>query len=200
MMMLTELTSVPGAALPVQVLRDHLRLGTGFADDGMQDGLLESCLRAAMAAIEARTGKVLLTRTFRLALDRWRDATAQALPVAPVSVVNSVTLFDAGEAAVPVAPARWKLIVDTHRPRLASVGTLLPTVPEDGRVEVVFEAGFGAIWTAVPVDLAQAVLLLAGQFYETRHEPGGQAEALPRGVQLLVERWRNVRVLGGGAA
>lgn len=199
-MMLTELTAVPGAALPVQMVKDHLRLGTGFADDGMQDALLESCLRAAMTAIEARTGKALLTRSFRLVLERWRDAGAQALPVAPVAAVVSVTLFDAGETAIPVAPARWKLMADTHRPRLVSVGTLLPVVPEDGRAEIVFEAGFGATWAAVPADLAQAVLLLAGQFYETRHEPGGQAEALPRAVQLLVERWRNVRVLGGGAA
>ena len=30
-MMLTELTTVSGAALPVQGLKDHLRLGTGFA-------------------------------------------------------------------------------------------------------------------------------------------------------------------------
>ena len=30
-MMLTEETAVPAAALPIPELRDHLRLGTGFA-------------------------------------------------------------------------------------------------------------------------------------------------------------------------
>lgn len=49
----------------MQALKDHLRLGSGFADDGMQDGLIEGYLRAAMAAIEGRIGKVLLARRFR---------------------------------------------------------------------------------------------------------------------------------------
>ncbi len=63
-MMLVEQTSVPVAALPVAEFKDHLRLGTGFADDGVQDSVLESYLRASMAAIEARTGKVLITRGY----------------------------------------------------------------------------------------------------------------------------------------
>ncbi|MGB8623245.1 MAG: hypothetical protein WCD16_10540, partial [Paracoccaceae bacterium] len=63
-MMLIEQTAVPAAALPVSQFRDHLRLGTGFADDGAQDALLEATLRAAMAALEGRTGKVLLSRPF----------------------------------------------------------------------------------------------------------------------------------------
>ena len=56
-MMLIEETAVPLAALPLAEFKAHLRLGTGFADDDIQDPVLESFLRAAMAAIEARTGK-----------------------------------------------------------------------------------------------------------------------------------------------
>lgn len=199
-MMLIELTAVPLAALPVQALKDHLRLGTGFADDALQDGLVESYLRAALAAIEARIGKALLARSFKLILPDWRDATGQALPVAPVSAVTSVTLVDAAGGSSVVAASRWRLQQDRHRPRLLAVGSLLPTVPTDGQVEIVFEAGFGAGWAAVPADLAQAVLLLAGQYYDTRHDNAGQSGGLPAPVQLLIERWRNVRVLGGGAA
>ena len=66
-------------------------------------------------------------------------------------------------------------------------------------MEIVFTAGFGAGWAAVPADLAQAVLLLAAQFYETRHE-GAVAAGLPGAVQALIASWRNVRVLGGGEA
>ncbi len=79
-------------------------------------------------------------------------------------------------------------------------GTLLPTVPEDGRVEIVFGAGFGAVWANVPPDLGQAVLLLAAGYYENRHDMVGQPAGLPPSVQVLIERWRTVRVLGGGAA
>ena len=68
-MVLTEQTAVPTAALPIQEFKDHLRLGTGFADDGVQDALAEGYLRAALAAIEGRIGKALIARDFLLLLE-----------------------------------------------------------------------------------------------------------------------------------
>lgn len=199
-MMLTEITQVSGAALPVQALKDHLRLGSGFSDDGLQDGLVESYLRAAMVAIEGRIGKVLLARRFKLSLQDWRDSGDQPLPVAPVGAVVAVELVDAADVVAIVDPVRYRLVQDMHRPKLAAAGLLFPTVPTDGRVEITFDAGFGAVWNDVPADLAQAVLLLAAEFYENRHDRGGQTAGLPVTVQMLIERWRTVRVLGGGAA
>jgi uncharacterized phiE125 gp8 family phage protein len=198
--MLIEQTSVPSGVLPVAELKAHLRLGTGFSDDGMQDGLIESHLRAAMAAIEGRVGKVLIARRFLLRLDDWRDGAAQALPVAPVTGVVSVTLVDASGASVVVPAGRYRLVEDTHRPKLVAAGAMLPLVPSEGRVDVVFDAGFGVAWAQVPADLRQAVLLLAAEFYENRHDGGAQSGGLPRAVLMLIERWRTVRVLGGGAA
>lgn len=199
-MMLIELTTVPAAALPVQALKDHLRLGTGFGDEALQDALLESHLRAAIAAIEGRIGKALLARSFKLVLEDWRDATGQALPVAPVGAVASVTLIDVQGEATVVDASRYRLAPDPHRPKLVAVGMLLPAVPAEGRAEVVFEAGFGATWGDVPADLAQAALLLAAEFHERRHDASGRDGGLPFSVQALIERWRIVRVLGGGAA
>jgi uncharacterized phiE125 gp8 family phage protein len=196
-MMLTEVTPVPSAALPVEEMKDHLRLGSGFADDALQDGLIESYLRAAMAAIEGRIGKMLFRRRFLWVLECWRDA-EQALPVAPVASITSVTLVDAAGGETVVPASAYRLFPDLHRPRLAGRGTSLPTIPTDGMVKVVFDAGFGPIWTDVPVDLRQAVLLLAGEYYEHRHDDGAQAAGLPFGVVTLIERWRTVRILGGG--
>jgi len=198
-MMLIEQTTVPGAALPVQGLKDHLRLGTGFTDDGMQDALIETYLRAAMAAIEGRIGKALIARRFLLTLQDWRDQAEQALPVAPVSAVVSVTLVNGAGVPGVVAASRYRLVPDMHRPKLAAAGILLPSVPAEGRIEVVFDAGFGTAWAQVPADLAQAVLLLAAQFYERRLD-GGAVTGLPFAVQALIERWRTVRILGGGGA
>ena len=48
-------------------------------------------------------------------------------------------------------------------------------------------------------DLAQAVLLLAAEFYDQRHGGAEVQAGLPFAVQMLIERWRTVRVLGGGA-
>ena len=199
-MILTEVTTVPTLALPIAAFKTHLRLGTGFADDSLQDGVLESTLRAAIAMIEARIGKMLIARRFLWKIEDWRTGAEQALPVAPVTAVVSVTLVDASDVSVLVDAARYKLVQDTHRPKLIATGSALPLVPMAGRAEVVFDAGFGAVWSTVPPDLAQAVLLLAAEYYENRHEAGVREGGLPFGVVTLIERWRTVRVLGGGTA
>lgn len=198
--MLHEDTSVPVALLPLQAMRDHLRLGTGFAEDGLQDGLIEAYLRAAIAVIEGRTGKALLQRVFRLVLDDWRDPAAQALPIAPVRSVISVTLTDGAGGSTLLDAGLYRLIADLHRPRLAPKGPLLPAVPAAGQVVLVFTAGFGPAWGDVPVDLRQAVMLLAADLYERRDEMGLREQGLPFAILSLIERWRTVRMLGGGPA
>ena len=87
-MRLIETIALGSADFPVAELKDHLRMGSGFSDSGAQDGLLETCLRAAMGAIEARTGKILIRRRFQWNLPTWRlDGAAQAFPISPVSFI-----------------------------------------------------------------------------------------------------------------
>lgn len=199
-MILTEQTVVPTAALPIQEFKDHLRLGSGFADDGVQDALAEAYVRAAIAAIEGRVGKALIARNFLLTLSDWRDGIAQAFPLAPVTAIGSVTVKDLAGVPTVVSPMAYRLQKDLHRPKIVGVGSSLPSIPAGGTVELLFTSGFGPVWGNVPVDLAQAVLLLAAQFHENRHEAAERPTALPFGVMALIERWRTVRVLGGGGA
>ncbi len=196
-MMLNEETAVASGRLPMAEFRDHLRLGTGFADLGAEDAALEAYLRAGLAAIEGRTAKVLLSRDFTLSLEAWRDDASQPLPVAPVSAVSEVRMVDRDGAITVIDPARYRLVRDMARPRLEAMGGLLPGIPAGGTVEIAFTAGFGPSWADLPVDLAQAVFLLAAQYYELRHDRTGEADAMPFGVMALIERWRTVRVLGG---
>ncbi|MFC7705001.1 hypothetical protein ACFQXB_12415 [Plastorhodobacter daqingensis] len=191
-MMLSELSAVADAALPVEEFKEHLRLGSGFADGAVQDGLLRAHLRAAIAAIEARTAKVLLQRSFELELAEWREAGAQALPVAPVVEVSAVLTLDRHGTERSIPPERWRLLRDMHRPKLVATGFILPGIPTGGAVRIGLLAGFGA-WTDVPADLRQATLMLAAQYYEDRPGTG----AMPAAVQALVERWRTVRTFGG---
>jgi len=198
-MMLIERTAVPAAALPLARFKEHLRLGTGFSDDGTEDVLLEALLRAAMAAIEGRTGKALISREFTWVLGDWRGLDGQVLPVAPVAAVMEVRIVDRAEGVAVVAPTAYRIEPDTHRPSLAGNGTLLPTIPTGGRVEIDFEAGFGAAWEAVPPDLAQAVFLLAAHYHENRQETVLGQGAMPFGVSALIERWRPLRLTAGGS-
>lgn len=196
-MMLIEETQVPAEALPVQEFKDHLRLGTGFAGTGARDGYLETLLRAALAAVEGRTGKALFTRRFRWSVTCWRSADAQALPVAPVAEVLSVEMRGRDGVAEPVDPGRYRLERDSQRPRLRATAAALPAVPTGGSAEIVMEAGFGPVWEDIPADLRQAVLLIAAGYFERRHEEGAEPGALPFGVMALIERWRTVRGFGG---
>jgi len=194
-MILTEMTSVAAVVLPVGLLRDHLRLGTGFAEDGLQDSLLEAYLRAAISAIQGRTGCVLLNTTFSWGLTRWRHYDRQVLPVHPVNAVQSVTLIDQAGGEIAVGSSQFRLVKDSLNPAIAAVGLALPSVPRNGSVDVVFDAGYGAVWGDVPEDLARAVLLLAANFYENRATQ--DAASLPPGVLALLERFRPVRIFGG---
>ncbi len=196
-MMLVEQTTVPGEALPVAEFKDHLRLGTGFADDGVQDTVLESYLRASMAAIEARTGKVLLTRSYSWTLTCWRDLAAQALPVAPVAAVTEVKVIDQLGTETVVDPSLYRLAPDSQRPRLIATTAQLPAIPVNGSVEVRFDAGFGAGWAELPPDLGQAVFLLAAHYYENRSAMVAGERPMPFGVSLLIDRYRTVRLFGG---
>lgn len=198
-MLLVEETAPAQGALPVAALKSHLRMGSGFeaVEDATEDAALAGFLRAAIATVEARTGKVLLTRVFRLRLEDWRDPAGQPLPLAPALSVESVELADRSGAVTTVPPSAWRLVPDNQRPVLAPVGSSLPAVPMGGAVTVRFAAGFGTTWDKVPGDLAQAVLMLAARYYEDRGFDGGQNLALPHGVGALIERWRAVRTLGG---
>jgi uncharacterized phiE125 gp8 family phage protein len=196
-MMLVEQTSVPGEVLPLGALRDHLRLGSGFADDALQDGVLEECLRAAMAAVEARTGKALLARVWRWSVTAWRDLGRQVLPVAPVTAVTGFAIRDMNGVETEVAGGRWRLEPDLHRPAIVAAGLVLPTIPVGGAAEIIFEGGFGPAWADVPADLRQAVMLLAAHYYEHRHEVAS-AGGLPQGVATMIERYRTIRLFGGG--
>lgn len=192
---LTVLTPPDPAALPVAAFRAQLRLGAGFADEASQDAELAGFLAAAVAVIEARTGKALLARVLRLALDGWRWLDAQALPVAPVAEVLAVRLVTADGGAIPVDSSRWRLKADRHRPQVVAAGAMLPLVPPGGGVEIDFGAGFGPAWADVPADLAQAVLLLAAEHYQSR---SGVRPDLPVAVAGLLAPWAPVRVTAGG--
>ena len=198
-MMLFEQTQVPDDALPVMEFRAQLQLGTGFADDGFQDPVLVPMLRAAIATVEADTGKVLMTRRYQHVLTAWRDLGRLAVPVAPVSAIVSLTITDMGGGEEIIDPARYRLIPDGQRPEVVSASWSLPTIPVGGTAEIVFDAGFGAAWSDVPPDLAQAVLMLATHYYNNRGVMTERGKALPEGVGRLLARHRVIRLFGGGA-
>lgn len=197
-MMLIAQSTIPATAMPVEGFKDHLRLGTGFDDSGIQDSVLSTYLRTAMASIEARTGKVMFSRSFRWEVINWRALSEQALPMAPVLEITRVAVVDRTDVTTIIDPARYVLQRDSHRPKLVATGAVLPTIPLGGKAEVDFTAGYGDNWGYMPADLAHAVFLLAAHFYENRQENGDNKGTMPFGVASLIDPYRTVRILGGG--
>lgn len=196
--MLMEQTQAPDSALPLDGFKGHLRIGSGFADDGDQDALLVPLLKAAIAAIEAWTGKILLERRFKWVLTDWREGDGQPLPLAPIKAIESVKMVDVLGWEQPLASETYWLQPDTHRPVLRPVGAQLPAPSSRGEIHIELSAGFGPSWSDVPADLGQAVLVLAAHYYEDRTATNREETAIPYAVSALIERWRTVRLLGGG--
>ncbi|MDM7459897.1 MAG: hypothetical protein P3W94_011255 [Paracoccus sp. (in: a-proteobacteria)] len=197
-MMLIEETAVAADALPVAALRAHLRLATGFdgPEDAAETTALQGFLRAAIATIEGRTGKVLLRRRFEMRLSDWRDRLGQTLPLAPVDAVERIVIDDGDGQQTELPHASWRLLPDAQRPMVLPTGVILPHVPRRGHVTVTFVAGFAETWDGVPADLAHAVIMLSARYYEDRHDDSAR-QALPFGVSALIEKWRAVRTLSG---
>lgn len=196
--MLIEETPIPDAALPLEAFKAHLRLGSGFGSGDMQDGICASFLRAAIAAVEARTGKAVLARRFILSVTQWHMREVHVFPVAPVVAVERVEMVTWDDVRTVVNPDNYWLKRDAQRPRLQATASL-PAVPKGGAVEVTFQAGFAAAWAEVPADLRQAVLMLAAHYYEYRNDTGLSDGCMPFGVSSLIERFKQMR-LGAGVA
>ena len=194
-MELNELTAVPSADLPVAELSAHLHLGTGFADDGSQNSVLESYLRAALSAIESRIGKAIFERRFQWTVFAWNDSGRQGLPIAPVSAIESLKIVNATGAETVVNPSTYQLVRDTMRPSIIASGGGFPNIPGGGHADLTLLAGYSAVWSTIPTDLQQAVLLMAAHYFENRQ---GEANAtdLPATVLALIAPYRPMRLSG----
>lgn len=196
-MMLIEETTFADAALPVEEFKAHLKVGTGFSDDGSEDATLRSFLRAAISAIEARIGKALLERDFAWTVHVWRALDGEAFPVAPVSAVTEILRTDAEGAESALSTDLVRIEADWHRPVLRPKGGYLPSVPTNGSLTLRFTAGMAADWAGIPADLAHAVLMLAAHYYEYRDDTALSGGCMPFGVTSLIQRYRPLRLTMG---
>lgn len=196
-MILTELSAIETGDLPIAELKEHLRLGTGFPDDTLQDSLVEAYLRSAIATIEGKIGLVLVPRLFSWQLTGWRSDTQQVLPVRPIIEVLKLTRVARDGESTDFDLEQFDFIPDAVSPAIVPISGSFPTIAQGEAVDLVFEAGFSPDWESVPSDLAQAVILLAAHFYEYRSSAPGGSTVMPVAVQALLDRHRPVRLFSG---
>jgi len=197
-MFLNELTSVAADVLPLEEFRAHLRMGTAFNDTADTDDVLENCLRASLAAIEARIGRAILSRRYSWTLTRWQRSDQQRLPLSPVTEIESLSLVPDTGDPITVSPTSYRLSHDGTGYVISASGGALPNIPNNSDAEIIFTAGFAADWSGVPADLKQAVLILAATYFDYRHGERDRTESIPFGVMALIEPYRSLQLGGVG--
>ncbi len=187
---LTVITPPDGEPVSLASAKAFLRIG----HDG-EDTLVSDLIKRARVRLEQAGGLVLVRQTLRASWSQWPAGIAgrgARLPRTPATELLSVKVIDA-EGVETDQTVRFRL--DCGRACLRP-WSMVPAIPEGGRVEVEFEAGFGAA-TDVPEDLQEAILRLVGAMYAARvpssfdFEAGG---ALPEDVQAILDARRGVRL------
>ena len=193
-MLLTETAPATLNPVPLREMAAHLRLASGFSDDGSEDSLLELYLRNATAVIERRTCKALVSRSYLLQVVCWNRSGHLRMPIGPVSSIESFELIRTG-STVTLAPEEYSLEPGVSRQRVTGPGGgALRPLPHGALAHLSFTAGFGASWNEVPDDLRQAVLLLATHYYENRAGDLALDNGLPHGVGAILEHYQPVRI------
>ncbi len=171
-------------------LKEHLRI-----DGSDEDGLLAALVVASRLIVEAQSGRLLISQTWRIILDAWPPGGIIHLPFGPVQRIAAARVIDAAGAEVAVQAGALALDARSDPPRIRVVAALPhPGSPFNG-VEIDIVAGFGDAPAAVPAPLVQAVTMLAARWFEYRGDMIDRDDPkLPPSVAALIAPYRRVRL------
>lgn len=178
---LTVITPPAGEALSLQAAKEFLRLGTDA-----EDGLVVGLIAAGRARIEAASGLALVSRVMRRSWTRWPWAIVAGgvrLRPGPAGALVSVSRRNAAGDGETLT-AQFEIVGGKLR---LKTGAALPGIAPGGRVEVTFQAGFGAPGD-VPEDLQHAVKLYVQAAYLRGSERA--FEGVPEDVQAILDARR----------
>lgn len=146
----------------VSLLREHLRISSSD-----QANVLPIYLDAAVAWVETYTGRALMRATYRVTLPEFYTRTW--LPYAAPGTVTGVTYYDASNVQQTLATSVYTVPADGEPSCLMlAMGQTWPALYfRDDAVSITYTVGVTQA-ADVPAALRQAVLLLAGHFYENR--------------------------------
>jgi uncharacterized phiE125 gp8 family phage protein len=191
---LTELAVLPigGEAVSLANAKAAQRI-----EDNTEDTILAGFLRAAIGAVETKTGKNLTPKVETQVVDgfsgcgRAYQSTyggAIRLWKGPVSSILEVK-YDDGDG-VEQTLSSYRLVGGANAKLLPAYGDSWPTTHSGaGTVRISYVAGYAP--KDLPDDLVHAVILMFGHFYANREAAiaGNYAQAieLPLGVAALIE-------------
>ena len=196
-----ELASPAQEPLALEALKTHLRIS-----DSAQDDELAALMTTARVFCEAYAGKVLISRTLALFLDRWPqqdntawwdgvkegagavDVTALRLPLSPVQSIDAVYLHDVSGGARTVSNDSYQF--DALGARLSFSDVPTGDLRSMNAIEIRLTAGYGDA-AAVPMVYKQAIRQLTAHLYANRGD-GGDIALARCGAAALLAPFREV--------
>lgn len=161
----------------------------------VEDGVALHCISAARAWLEFYTGRAFLNQTWVCTLDATPSlGAALLLPKSPLISVTSVKSYSTTSVETTMDPLTY--FVDPSRQRLLLLdGVSWPSgLRAYNGLVVTYVAGYGtAASHTVPLELRQAIRLLAAHWYE--HREGSTDLSLgdlPFGVKSLADPYRTM--------
>jgi uncharacterized phiE125 gp8 family phage protein len=162
-------------------------------DQDADDDLVRALIVAARLQVEAVTGRLMVTQTWRLTLDAWPCDAVVPVPLVPLAGLSAAEVVGADGAAT--ALDLDTITVDTaSRPARLLVGTRPPARAFAG-IHFDLTAGYGAA-ADVPAPFVQAMRSLIAHWYENRNllaAPGADAQ-MPLAVTAMLAPHRVVRL------
>jgi len=169
------------ATEPITVTQAKAHLRVDHTDD---DTLIGTLIKAARAHIEAACGVRFAARTgATMKCDYFADL--DRLPEAPISSITSIAYLDTDGASQTLSTNVYELRADG-----IDAGIVLksnqswPAIQYGSRITVTAAIGY----SAAPEEIAHAMLMLVGHFYENRNASvvGESGSELPFSVNALI--------------
>jgi uncharacterized phiE125 gp8 family phage protein len=156
------------------------------------DDQLRRLIKAATQQVTVRSGRQILTATYRLTLDDFPSGNL-LLPFPPVQSISSLKYYDSDGVQQTLATTVYKLLSDREPAEIAlRNGQSWPTVyAEDDAVEITYVAGVADTAGELPDSeewIKHAILLLVQAYWLRDH--GQPYDRITRAAELICEAHR----------
>jgi len=176
--------------------KTHSRITTS-ADDTYIGNLIIAATNIAEAELQRR----LVTQTWTLFLDQFPCDVEIEIPYPPLQSVTYVKYKDLSGSLTALTVSDDYVVDVVREPgrvRMSPSTTQWPTVQWNAiqEVEIKFVCGYGAA-AAVPGDIKQAIMMIAGHLYEHREDVlvGASVTELPQASKYLLHPWKIYRIV-----
>lgn len=178
--------------------KDHLRIPEGLTD---QDGLIQSCIVAAIATAEARTEHIYGLATYQIRVAAQAADLVMPFPdfvrVSKVEAMDDTgaltTLFQKGTGQDPDTGTLSDYLTVDSWLEPAEISITGDNIPEDAE-HLVFTIQFGG--GTIPEHVRQGIKMMLSHFYDNPREVevGRTANQVPMGAETLFAMERFYRL------